>query len=174
MPNNFSGNCDLVKKPSIKEKYYIHVPKQHALTHQLNTLEYLQQQITQVALTQDSVLHYGVIHQIFNVLHTLHNDLQSQLALTKNQSSPIHLMASRAARIEENLTEHERLELEEKELLDKLRTYQSIIEVIMNAIAEEKASLHLLTVEDILTEIHTMEVECRTELLYVRLEKAIH
>ncbi|MDQ0885904.1 hypothetical protein QFZ81_000992 [Paenibacillus sp. V4I9] len=169
MSNNFSGNSDLMHKPSIKEKYLIHEPKQQAILHQLNTLQLLQQHITKSSLTQDSVPHYGVLNQIFSIIYTLQKDLEAQLVPTKNQSSPIHLMPSRAAKIEDSLTEYESLLHEEKELLDKLRTCQSL-----NAFVEERDSLHLLTVEDVLTEVHTMELELRTELLYLRLEKAIH
>lgn len=162
------------KPLSIKEKYLIHEPKQQALLNQINTLQHLQHHITK-ALTLDSQFHYGVLNQIFFILHSLENDLQAQLAPSNHQqSSPIHLMPSRATRNDENLTEYESLALEENELLDKLRTCQIMIEAIMNAIVEERDSLQLLTVEDVLTEIHTLELELRTELLHLRLEKTLH
>jgi hypothetical protein len=172
MSNNFSGNCDLMHRPSIKEKYLIHEPKQQAILHQLDTLQYLQHHITQ-ALKQDSALHYGVLNQMFSILHLLQNDLQAQLAPSNHLTRPIHLMPFRAARHDANLTEYETLVLEENELLAKLRTCQSMIEAILDAFTEDRHSFHLLTVEDVLTEVHTMELEIRTELLHLRFEKTI-
>ncbi|NQX66655.1 hypothetical protein HQN90_11005 [Paenibacillus alba] len=161
-------------RPSVKEKYFIHEPKQRVIQYQIRTLQYLQHHITKFVLSQNSALHLGVLNQIFHIIHTLPNNLQAQLAPSIQQSYPIHLMPSRATRINSKLSEYESIVHEENELLDKLRTCQSIIEAILYAFAEERDSIHLLTVEDVLMEIHSLELELRTELLHLRLDKVIH
>lgn len=74
----------------------------------------------------------------------------------------------------EDFQKYEQLVREEDELLNKIETYQEAISALLMLIHKRGASdLHMLTVEEILTTIHSAENEYRTELLHLRLSKCI-
>jgi hypothetical protein len=70
-------------------------------------------------------------------------------------------------------SKRDKLLAEEEQLLNKITTCQTMLKAVMNALEDEGANLHLLTVEDVLTLIHSFEANAQTELLHLQLEKAV-
>jgi len=62
---------------------------------------------------------------------------------------------------------------EEMQFLLQIQTCEEVLFTIMNMIRQRGASIHLLTVEDIATFVHRMEMDFRTELFHVNFEQAI-
>jgi hypothetical protein len=62
---------------------------------------------------------------------------------------------------------------EELQFLLQIQTCEEVLFSIMNTVRQRGTSMHLLTVEDIISFIHRMELDFRTELLHVNLEQAI-
>lgn len=62
---------------------------------------------------------------------------------------------------------------EELQFMLKIQTCEEVLLTIMNTVRQRGTSMHLLTVEDIITFIQRMELDFRTELLHVNLEQAV-
>jgi len=62
---------------------------------------------------------------------------------------------------------------EELQFMQQIQTCEEALFTIMNMVRQHGTSMHLLAVEDIVTFIHRMELDFRTELLHVNLEQAI-
>lgn len=62
---------------------------------------------------------------------------------------------------------------EELQFMLQIQTCEEILCTIMNTVRQHGTSMHLLTVEEIITFIYRMELNFRTELLLVILERAI-
>ena len=73
----------------------------------------------------------------------------------------------------ENTAKQKTLLTEEMTFMQQIQTCEDVLFIIMNTVRQRGMSMHLLTVEDIITFIHRMELDFRTELLHVNLEQAI-
>ncbi|TXK75441.1 hypothetical protein [Paenibacillus sp. N3.4] len=71
----------------------------------------------------------------------------------------------------EEMLKYEQLVLEEDELVSKIHTCQTAINAVMDAVLKEGKSLHMLMVEDVITMVHGLEIDCQTNLLHLRLKK---
>lgn len=73
----------------------------------------------------------------------------------------------------ETLEKYEKLVCEEDDLVFKLKTYQQVITAIMMLVHQcGTTKLHLITIEDIITKIHSDELMLQSELLHLRLAKS--
>ncbi|KEQ23516.1 hypothetical protein [Paenibacillus tyrfis] len=72
----------------------------------------------------------------------------------------------------EDVAKHKILLGEEAKLLLQIQTCQEVIFTLKSIVRQCGKSLHMLTMEDILTLIHQMEMDFRVELLHVNLEQA--
>ncbi|GMX62916.1 hypothetical protein [Paenibacillus elgii] len=72
----------------------------------------------------------------------------------------------------EDAAKHKILLGEEAKLLLQIQTCQEVIFTLKSIVRQRGKSLHMLTMEDILTLIHQMEMDFRVELLHVNLEQA--
>lgn len=69
---------------------------------------------------------------------------------------------------------YEQLVNEEDRLINKIEIYQEAISAILMLVTKQGASdLHILTIEDVVSMLHSAEVFCHTELLHLRLAKSI-
>jgi hypothetical protein len=59
---------------------------------------------------------------------------------------------------------------EELQFMLQIQTCEEVLFTIMNTVRQRGTTMHLLTVEDIITFIHRMELDFRTELLHVNFE----
>lgn len=74
----------------------------------------------------------------------------------------------------EDFMKYEQLVGEEDELCFKLKTYEEAISELLMLVHKRGTSvLHLLTIEEIITTIHSAEITCHTELLHLRLAKCV-
>ncbi|OXM87393.1 hypothetical protein [Paenibacillus rigui] len=73
----------------------------------------------------------------------------------------------------EDIAKQKALLNEEMTFMQQIQTCEEVLFTIMNTVRQHGTSMHLLTVEDIITFIHRMELDFRTELLHVNLEQAI-
>ncbi len=71
------------------------------------------------------------------------------------------------------LSKYEELAVEEGVLLQKIETCEACVEAILDCVLKKVDSIHVLTAEDLLTSVHTITTDLRTELLHLRLEKNI-
>ncbi|MCM3269995.1 hypothetical protein [Paenibacillus elgii] len=67
----------------------------------------------------------------------------------------------------ENLIEEERL------LADKIESCEECVEAILDYIAKKANTIHVLTAEEIVSAVHAIGKDLRTELLHVKLERSI-
>ncbi|SCW87487.1 hypothetical protein SAMN04487970_10943 [Paenibacillus tianmuensis] len=67
----------------------------------------------------------------------------------------------------------DRWDAEEQELMRQIQTYEACTMAILNMVNGQLTSLHKLAVEDIVSTLHRVALDLQTELLYVRLEKAL-
>ncbi|SCW57335.1 hypothetical protein SAMN04487970_101687 [Paenibacillus tianmuensis] len=73
-----------------------------------------------------------------------------------------------------SLEKYEHLLFEENDLVYKIRTYQQVIAAIMMLVHERGTNdLHLLTIEEIITDMHSAELIHQSELLHLRLAKSV-
>jgi hypothetical protein len=63
--------------------------------------------------------------------------------------------------------------LEEDQLVKRIHTCEQIMGTICSLVYKECQELHSLTVEDVLMSIHRIQQDLQTELLHLRLEKAV-
>ncbi|MFC5403924.1 hypothetical protein [Cohnella soli] len=74
----------------------------------------------------------------------------------------------------EEFAKYEQLVREQDELFLKIETYQEVIASLQMLLHRHGASgLHLLTIEEILTTIHSSEMNFRTELLKMQTAKLL-
>ncbi|WP_063857995.1 hypothetical protein [Paenibacillus sp. A3] len=71
------------------------------------------------------------------------------------------------------LTLINRLDAEEQELMQQIQTYEACTMAVLNMATDQVRPLHKFAVEDIVSSLHRMTVELQTELLHLRLEKAL-
>ncbi|PUA37102.1 hypothetical protein C8Z91_21890 [Paenibacillus elgii] len=71
------------------------------------------------------------------------------------------------------LTLRDRLDAEERELMQQIETYEACTMAVLSMTGEQRMSIHKLAVEDIVSILHRITLDLQTELLYVRLEKAL-
>ncbi|NOU69279.1 hypothetical protein GC096_35260 [Paenibacillus sp. LMG 31461] len=62
---------------------------------------------------------------------------------------------------------------EEQILIHRISVCKELIDIILRYISEKADSIHMLTVEDIITSVHTIGQDLDTELLHLRMEKGI-
>lgn len=67
----------------------------------------------------------------------------------------------------------DRLDAEEREMMRQIQTYEACTMAVLNMTNGQLKSLHKLAVEDIVSTLHRAALDLQTELLYVRLEKAL-
>ncbi|MFB6365691.1 hypothetical protein ACFCP7_16775 [Paenibacillus elgii] len=67
----------------------------------------------------------------------------------------------------------DRWDAEERELMRQIQTYEACTMAVLNMVSGQLTSLHKLSVEDIVSTLHRVALDLQTELLYVRLEKAL-
>lgn len=73
----------------------------------------------------------------------------------------------------EDIAKQKALLNEEVTFMQQIQTCEDVLFIIMNTVRQRGTSMHLLTVEDIISFIHRMELDFRTELLHVNLEQVI-
>ncbi|KZE73142.1 hypothetical protein AV654_32935 [Paenibacillus elgii] len=66
-----------------------------------------------------------------------------------------------------------RLDAEERELMQQIQTYEACTMAVLNRVNDQIRPLHKFAVEDIVSSLHRMTIELQTELLHLRLEKAL-
>ncbi|MCP3775490.1 hypothetical protein NLX71_19655 [Paenibacillus sp. MZ04-78.2] len=66
-----------------------------------------------------------------------------------------------------------RLDAEERELLQQIQTYEACTMAVLNMTSDQIKPLHKFVVEDIVSNLHRMTMELQTELLHLRLEKTL-
>ncbi|WP_054977734.1 hypothetical protein [Paenibacillus sp. A3] len=67
----------------------------------------------------------------------------------------------------------DRLDAEERDLMRQIQTYEACTMAVLDITSGQLLSLHKLAVEDIVSILHRAALDLQTELLYVRLEKAL-
>lgn len=67
----------------------------------------------------------------------------------------------------ENLLEEERM------LTERIGSCEECVETILDYIAKKANTIHVLTAEEIVSALHNMGKDLRTELLHVKLERSI-
>jgi uncharacterized transporter YbjL len=68
---------------------------------------------------------------------------------------------------------YELLTTEEETLIEKIKTCESCVLAVLDAVVQNGNDVHIITAEEILNTIHTMGSDFQTELLHLRLEKSI-
>ncbi|WP_163852622.1 hypothetical protein [Paenibacillus elgii] len=71
------------------------------------------------------------------------------------------------------ITLRDRWDVEERELMQQIQTYEACTTAVLNMARDQLTPLHKLAVEDIVSTLHRAALDLQTELLYVRLEKAL-
>ncbi|MEW9701947.1 hypothetical protein [Paenibacillus sp. SI8] len=56
-------------------------------------------------------------------------------------------------------------------MIQRINVCKEFIDVILSYISDKADSTHMLTIEDIVTAVHTIGQDLETELLHLRLEK---
>ncbi|MCU6792462.1 hypothetical protein OB236_10010 [Paenibacillus sp. WQ 127069] len=69
--------------------------------------------------------------------------------------------------------QYELLITEEETLIEKIKTCESCVVAVLDAIVQNGDGFHAITTEEILTLIHNIGSYFHTELLHLRLEKSI-
>ncbi len=67
----------------------------------------------------------------------------------------------------------DRLDAEERELILQIQTYEACTMSVLKMASNQEAPLHRLAVEDIVSCLHRMNMDLQTELLHVRLKRAL-
>lgn len=67
----------------------------------------------------------------------------------------------------------DRLDAEEQELMQQIETYEACTMAVLSMTSEQRMTIHKLAVEEIVSNLHRIALDLQTELLYVRLEKAL-
>ncbi|WP_010493137.1 hypothetical protein [Paenibacillus elgii] len=70
-------------------------------------------------------------------------------------------------------SKYETLLEEERLLAEKIGSCEECVEVILDYIAKKADTIHVLTAEEIVSAVHAIGEDLRTELLYVKLERNI-
>ncbi len=68
--------------------------------------------------------------------------------------------------------QYEHLVCEEDALHSEIKTCQIVVDTILSAVHKEAGCLNILIAEEILEFVHQLEVNARTDILHLRLEKS--
>lgn len=73
--------------------------------------------------------------------------------------------------MENVIAKYEKIALEERTLNQRIATCRDCISILLDYISINADSIHILTVEEIVSAIHAISQDLDTELLHLRLEK---
>lgn len=157
----------------MKEKYLNISEAEYDVQHRIKTLLFLQDRIIKSALLLGSILHTSTLTDVVQALNTMRVNLEGQeQAANLNQSIQISDASRGSERMSEVSNKNEMLQAEEQ-LLNKITTCQTMLQAVMSALQDEDVNLHLLTAEDVLVLIHSIESDAQMELLHLRLKMAL-